>query len=251
MIPTFYRHYKQCMDKVVNDQFIKERLLDFSFDNCSLVLCMDTYHKANKAEKALNLEIAKSNPARRRYEQAMKKAYYSFTKHMDFLNLAFSFNAKVRIALGLLDQADLKSPEQWYIFALSVYRKVLVDTSIHEQLFAFNITVDQLRKGRIDVQIAQETYNKLTTEIPGAKKLLDNRDGLVLELQHIIFELEIICIYALADNPGLIAELGLPIMHAIKPPIRPKTIPATLKKVKIMFKKELREAAEHSQVTNA
>lgn len=232
MIPTFYRQYERCIVKAMVNDFIKERLLAYNFDKESLELSMGVYVKARKAEKAFNLEIAKSNPPRRRYEQAMKKAYYSFNKHKDFINLVLSFTPDVRIALDLLDQADLRRPEQWFVFALSVYQKVLLDSSILDQLSAFNITVEQLRQGRVNVQIAREAYQKLISTIPAAKKLLANRDNLILQLQQIMFEFEVICIYAFEDKPDIIAELGLPIMHSMQTPNQAKAIPETLKKAK-------------------
>jgi hypothetical protein len=248
-IPKFYRQYKRCLLKIVTNDIIKKKLLDFKFDNCSLVISMETYHKAKKAEKALNLEIEKTNTTRRRYEQAMKKAYYSFKKHIDFLNIAFYPNPDVRIALGLLDQVDLKSPDQWLIYALWLYQKILNDYPLLEQLDAFNITTDQLRQGLKNIQIAQEAYKKLIMEMPKAKGLIENRDGLILELQHIMFELEMILIYALEDKPGLIAELGLPIMHPLAL-IRVNGINNTLKKAKLRFKKVPRKAAIKAQINN-
>lgn len=250
MIPRFYKQYKRCILKALKNDVIRTKLLDFKFDNDSLVLSIETYRKAIQAEEILNRKIKKINPTWKQYEKALKKAYYSFKKHTDFLNIAFNANPDVRIALGLLDQGQLKSPVQWFRFALKIYDMVLDDYPILEQLDAFNITTDQLIKGREDVQNALESYKELIMERPGAKVIIETRDGLILELQYIMFELEIICIYALEDKPDLIAELGLPIMHSPLAPNGVKVIPKALKKTKIRFKKELREAAMKGHVNN-
>ena len=213
-IAAFLRDSKELVYGIKDDPFIKERILDYNFDDTRIEESVRLYEEAVKAESEKSKEYGEQLESRKIFEKIMDEADYIFKKHVDFVRLALRNDEEKSKKLFLSGKPKSKKITDTLKYMKEFYNRVLADEQVLSGVSRYAITKEDLEKGLekiVEADTAKTTHN---VEMGESQDATDQRDKSFNQLLFIIEELETICAYALEDRPQLLEKLGITVLSA-------------------------------------
>ncbi|MDQ1353006.1 MAG: hypothetical protein QG657_3312 [Acidobacteriota bacterium] len=201
------------LNKLAKDSDFKTKLLnefnkDAGFIKQSLILCQN----AQAAEDNYEKETKEAVQAKDDFEKKYKAAEFNFTKHTTFMKLLLKYDIKKQTALGLIAREEPKNKEDWFVYALDVYDKIIGDSSAVTLIGEYNFTLPDLQEGRQTIVLAYDANLTLTKESTEAKDAVLQKDLTFTELYDRMQFIQLCAYYIFMDIPKKFKELGLPLI---------------------------------------
>lgn len=213
-IAQFLKGSKTLLSGVRDDDFIKQRISAFNYDDERLKECIAVYEEAVKAESVKSKEYGEQYEAKASYEKLMEEAEKVYRKHSDFLKLALWENIEKQKKLQLFSQPRSKKISDWFLHVIEFYNLVIDDEEAVNAMSGYAITKEKLEEGRQKILAAETAKIKHTKEMGEAQDATERRNAVFEKLDFAIEELLTVCTYALEDRPQLIEKLGIPVLTA-------------------------------------
>ncbi len=211
-IGNFLLKSKTLIYGVDEDDFIKQRILPYNFDQLRITECVVIYNEAEKAESVKLQEFGEQLEARVIFEQIMEEAETEYKKNKDFLKLVVRDNPEKQEKLFLKGIPRSQKISDVLISRREVYEWVLSDDEVVQGMSRFGITREALEGARqkvIDAETAKRKYDQERGEAQDATLL---RNDAFKKLSDVVDELETVLLYALEDRPQLMEKLGIPVL---------------------------------------
>lgn len=213
-IPEFLKGSRMLIVGIKEDDFIKQRILEYNFDETRITEAAAAFEEAEKAESNKTLEYGEQLEAKARFDKIMKESEEIFRKHSDFIKLALRDDFEKQNLLFITGQPRSQKLTDWFKYVLEFYSRVLGDEDVVSRVTKYGITKEKLEQGRQTIITAQEAKTKHEKEMGEAQDAADRRDTAFEKLLYIVEELELICKYALKDRPQLLEKLGIEVLSA-------------------------------------
>lgn len=211
-IPTFLMDSRALIFGVKEDDFVKERILAYNFDDTRIQECVDAYYGAEKAESDKSKELGEQLEAGEIYDGLIKEAAAIFKKHTAFLKLVLKYNTDKHKKLFLIMNFPTKKMSELLKQMMELYDRVLGDEEIVGKVSKFGFTREHLEEGRNKVVAADEAKRKHWKERGEAQDATLCRDAAFVKLFDLVEELHTVLIYALEDRPQLLEKYGIPVL---------------------------------------
>ncbi|UCH96293.1 MAG: hypothetical protein JSV88_05410 [Candidatus Aminicenantes bacterium] len=211
-IPDFLKNSRMLIFGVKEDDFIKQRILEYNFDETRITEAAAAFEEAEKTESNKTLEYGEQLEAKARFDKLMEESEYIFKKHADFIKLALRDDIEKQNLLFITGQPRSQKLIDWFKYVLEFYNRVLGDDDVVGRAAKYGITKEKLEQGRQTITTAQDAKTKHEKEMGEAQDATDQRDTAFEILLYIVEELELICKYALEDRPQLLEKLGIEVL---------------------------------------
>jgi len=175
-ISHFMKGAKALIFAVVNDDFIKERISVFNFDEARLNECLDIYNKAEEAESDKSKEFGEQLESKVISDKLIEEADKIYRLQTEFLRLGLFYNIEKQRKLFLIGQPRTRKVMEWLKHALELYNRVLADEEAVNSVSVYGITKENLEVGRKKVLDAEAAKIKHTEERGEAQDATDLRD---------------------------------------------------------------------------
>lgn len=211
-IPEFLKSSRMLIVGVKEDDFIKQRILEYNFDETRITEAAAAFEEAEKAESNKTQEYGEQLEAKAQFDKLLKESEEIFKKQSDFIDLALRDDVDKQRLLFITGQPRSQKLVAWFKYVLEFYDRVLSDDDIINRVTKYGITKEKLEQGRQSIITAQEAKTKHEKEMGEAQDATDRRDTAFEILVKIVEELELICKYALKDRPQLLEKLGIKVL---------------------------------------
>jgi hypothetical protein len=209
--PTFLGDCHKLVKGALASDLVKERIAGRNFDQRKLGRCNTAYDEAAAAEETYIEELGEQISAKNHYEKLYDQAVSTFTMHSDFIWLLLRDDPEKFEQLGF--NREFKDESAWLQHTASVYNVVLADKDLVNRLSKrYNVTGDELEKGRKIIGDSREAKLKFKKEEIEAKEALKQRTKAFNRLYRDAEELYIVCKNTLGDKPDVLESLGIQVV---------------------------------------
>ncbi|MCP4154415.1 MAG: hypothetical protein GY757_42215 [bacterium] len=202
---------RKLINGVKNDDFVKERVLTYNFDDTRIAECEAAFLAAENAENIKSQEYGEQLEAGAIYQSLMEPLEKTVKKHNDFLKLALRNNIEKQKKLMLVGHPRSRKLKDWFKYIIELYNRLLADDTCLTAMAGYGFTLEMFAATLQDLkaaQIAKDNHDKERGEAEAATEI---RDTVFETLNDLVDELTLICKYSLEDRPQYLETLGIPV----------------------------------------
>jgi hypothetical protein len=211
-IPTFLANSRTLIYGVRDDDFIKQRILPYNFDEARITECVSIYNAAEIAESIKLKEFGERLEARLIFEKVYAEAEALFRKHTDFLKMALRDDFEKQKKLFLVGVPRQRSIDARLKHMKEVYFRTLQHDEVVTSAGRYGITREDLEAAHQKIIDTMDARRRYLDEKGEAEDATDIRNDAFEKLSDVVDELETILYYALEDRPQLMEKLGIPVL---------------------------------------
>lgn len=205
----FLRGARQLFYGVEENNFIRERILQFNYDDTRISESIELFKQAEKAEKNKSKELGEQLGSKARYEKLMDETGSLCRKHIAFLKLLLRDDTDKQRKLFLVGIPRTRREGEWLKHMDGMYHTILLDDAVTASAGKYNISRADLEAAQVKVQDTIKAKDIHDRDKGAAELATAERDEIFDELEKAVEELTVICTYSLEDKTQMLETLGI------------------------------------------
>ncbi|MCP5052617.1 MAG: hypothetical protein GY940_35945 [bacterium] len=207
-ISDFLVNSNHMLDIAGRDPVIKPAIVVYNYDDTRLGEIQALWGRTDTKVKEFEASLAEKKEMKIIFKRVFGESHGAYMEHVKFGKSLCRHDPEKKVKLGL----DLRRQmvfNKWYLQSTGYYSQLLPDEEAIAKFAKLAITKEMLEEGQAGIFAANKAKEDYQMAIGQSQAMKFERDRLLVQLEHEIADLALVCRYALRDNPQQLEKLGI------------------------------------------